>query len=1001
MSNRITPASVMLLSVLCLTNIGRADGPEVSSVLGKLPDPAELAAMQEKLAPSRGALPVKITFNAQTLAQLKRDYRHVTFLTEGRVGEAFPLGVTGAYALDFKTRKELMIAHVDAATPASGVLIKGDIVIGVNGRLFAEGRDPRIAMGYSLVEAQTKAMGGVLALQLVRRGRAMNVQVDLGVTETYSPTWPFQCEKSRKIADRIVKLILKYEPAGGTTRAKHGRPSGSWWNTLMLMASGDDAALERARRDAYAYGQPDPLKGGHTWNFGNALIILCEYYLLTGDSAVLPDIIAHKATIERGQTRSGSWCHAMNMGGYGEVNSAGLPCFIGLILARECGVEMNETVFRRSKEFFGSFIGGYVPYGAHPPEQFGRTDNGKNGMAAVAFALLGDKDAASTLARPTAYSYRSREQGHADGLFSFIWGPLGAYHAPRPEFRMFLDNMLWYYELGRRRDGGLHSLRETHWAQPYGNSSGLGLFLMIPRKHLRILGAPQGVFSRRAPTGLEKAAELYRQKKWPELKAMLKTVTANKLTGAEQRAYAADLLAAYERLEKNAAATVTMILANIQRKDLARARVQFDALVKLLGEDRPELAAIRRQLGPTDPKARPSGGNPKIDPNAHWARVKVLATQKGPPAPIIWDNILPAKPTDKTPYRYLELPPDSTAEPGAWRGLTYAETGWKSQADRTKKADRTSRRLFRRTFTLARADYRYLQIASRNKVTVYVNGYLIAVLPGSRKKSEDPWMSLRDAARGVLREGPNVLAVELYGREAPDFALRAGPTKPDVAALAKGLAGYWKFDEGQGKIVKCSVSTKNVAAIQGAGKWVEGKIGSALNLGGEARAEVPGFKDAIGPDGQIEAMTIAFWARVARREGTIVAKAPKSRRAKDGWKVSEGTFEAVDSGGKRIRAGGHGVSEQWRHFVYVVDCKANLATVYVNAGAMSGRNAMKKEVKLNASGIAPSTGPLVIGAGGETLKVIDELAIWGRALSQDEVKMLCNGAAGLELDKKN
>jgi hypothetical protein len=64
------------------------------------------------------------------------------------------------------------------------------------------------------------------------------------------------------------------------------------------------------------------------------------------------------------------------------------------------------------------------------------------------------------------------------------------------------------------------------------------------------------------------------------------------------------------------------------------------------------------------------------------------------------------------------------------------------------------------------------------------------------------------------------------------------------------------------------------------------------------------------------------------------------------------------------------------------------------------KKADKIESQFAVRSIRVSDAPLILGAGGKTLKVLDELAIWDRPLSEDEVKMLCNGGAGLEIDKE-
>jgi serine/threonine-protein kinase len=76
--------------------------------------------------------------------------------------------------------------------------------------------------------------------------------------------------------------------------------------------------------------------------------------------------------------------------------------------------------------------------------------------------------------------------------------------------------------------------------------------------------------------------------------------------------------------------------------------------------------------------------------------------------------------------------------------------------------------------------------------------------------------------------------------------------------LTDGLVGYWKFDDGQGKLVTDSSPNGNHGVLLGNPRWVAGKSGGALSFAGE------GSKDAIeirrSPSLDITGpMTIAAW----------------------------------------------------------------------------------------------------------------------------------------------
>jgi len=582
-----------------------------SSVLGTLPTPADLAAHQMRCRPipkPQTGIPREIRFDAATKQRAAGLDPVALRKAKGRMGlRVLPLGITGAYVTEALKHRELVVVHVLDDTPASGVLQPDDIVIGANGRLFQDPEDPRPEMGNALVESQSPELGGILTLHIVRDRKPLNIKIDLGSTLPYSETWPFDCEKSKQIKRDAVRFVMRQYPWHRY----------DFWTPTFLMASGDEAALELARRHLCANLQDEypEGRGGSAWTTSYRLINLCEYYLLTGDSAVLPAIRYRAECVAWAQYRSGSWSHGGGDGllapgtaggGYGEINCAGLGAFIGLCLARQCGVEPYDHTLPRSVRFFGKFCGSNFPYGLGTPGgRGGRMDNGMNSMAAVGFHLLGEDEMADRWARTVCYMWMGRERGHAEAIFSAAWGPVGAALAPEEEFHAFMSQMRWAYEMGRTRDGGLTFMRGSRWTYP-NMTAAYGLFLCLPERRLQILGG-DSVFAQQPPEDLKKAARLYKEKRWKELRTFLDRYLKTARSWSvppDHVAYARKLRAAYERLERHTDATLRIIEENIHDKMLATAQTQLDLLKKMLGEERGEAARLRELLGEGTPRDR-------------------------------------------------------------------------------------------------------------------------------------------------------------------------------------------------------------------------------------------------------------------------------------------------------------------------------------------------------------------------------------------------------------
>ncbi len=1012
--NRIT---ALCLAAACLVGVvapGYSAGEQkVSKVLGPLPTPQELANAHEKLQPPpRGDLPAEMTIDAATAKGFDRLYRHVTFkddqLYGGYGSKSIPLGVTGIHANEYTDRHELFVVEIEAGSPADDRVRPGDIILGANGRLFEQVTafaDPRVPMGYALAESQTEQLGGVLTLQLVRDGKFLNVPVKIGVEGAYSSTWPFDCKKSDGMADRMVEMILRRYTARPTFDSRHG--GGSWWHPLILLGAGEDAAMERARRCIYGeagladdawpkakaivesgrYPLPEKITGS-SWALGYELTTLCEYYLLTGDSAVLPRIMDKKHRLEQGQAPSGSWCHGMGFGGYGELNAAGGPCFVGLALAKECGMPMDPIALKRSANFWRQFSGGAVPYGNHSPGPMGSSDNGKNGMAAVAFHILGEPETATGLGRPTCYSYLCRENGHADGVLAFAWGPLGAYFAPKAEFHLFMNNLIWYYELGRTREGGMRFLRGCHWSRPYGQSGPMGLFLMIPRQQLRILGGPKTIFGVRPPKALAGAARLYRFKQWQALDKFLNNYLAKHTDGPDAD-YARQLLAAYRRLESHADATMKLIAASIAKGDAYTAGQQLAGLRTLLGEQRPAMTKVRQYLDS-------DAGKKALADSTRWQRPgpvskPVPVFRPGPPAPTCWTVALPTMADKAGDARCLALDGDASEPPAGWYATGFDDGAWKRlDGPIANDSAAPKRYVLRRTFTLADGHYPFVQIATEAGGDVYLNGYRIATLTAAvPKRQQDD--NLRAAAAKVLRPGKNVLAAVLSGAPMIDITVRVGPGKADVKALRRGLIKHMPFSD-----------TDRPRLTNGA-KLADGKLGRAMQFPGSIM--LTDIKQPIA-DGKLGSLSVAMWVHVPndRRAGLAIASAvetePGQKPHGHTWTLgvgnSAGSLRLVAKGAGKIQRtkaarNAPTLNGKFQHFAWVYDAKTKTAMTYRNGVLIESQ-------EMTGDGISAADGPVT--ATSDSSAMLDELTLWRRTLSADEVVALVRGGYGLSLESR-
>lgn len=415
------------------------------------------------------------------------------------------LGPTGArgwmwgHGLETTKARQILITNVDEGSPSDGVLEVGDVILGVDGKPFAD--DARRVFGRAITEAETEAADGVLRLVRWRDGKQQNVQLKLPVLGSYSETSPWDCPKAKKILEAGCRHIAKDLKGGIDGKI----------NALALLASGKKEYLPLVKEYARKHAPPDLEPSGSmvSWHWGYTNLMLTEYYLATGDDYVLPAIRKYSTSIAKGQSGVGSWGHGMawpelnegklhgRLGGYGALNQAGLVCHQSLVLAKKCGIEHPEIDYAigKANEFFGFYIDkGTIPYGDHNPNSKVHDDNGKNSIATVNFDLQGHDAGTKFFSQMVVSSYEERERGHTGNYWSYLWGPLGANRAGPEAVAAFLKQQRWFYDLNRKWDGSFPYQGGAGMGggeHKYGNWDCTGAFMLtyaLPMKRLYMTG---------------------------------------------------------------------------------------------------------------------------------------------------------------------------------------------------------------------------------------------------------------------------------------------------------------------------------------------------------------------------------------------------------------------------------------------------------------------------------------------------------------------------------
>lgn len=398
--------------------------------------------------------------------------------------------------------RQIAITSVDTGSPADGLISPGDVILGAGGKLFSF--DPRTEFGRAITAAESENGGGRLILTRWRAGKTVDVTLVLPVLGSFSTTAPYDCPKSHRILAQGLKSLAARMAEPDYAEATDPIPR--CLNALALLAGGEAACLPLVQREAQwaADFRTDDFR---TWYYGYVMIFLAEYASATGDDSVLPGLRRLALEAANGQSAVGSWGHTFalpdgRLQGYGMMNSPGLPLTIGLVLARDAGVDDAEVAnaVELSAKLLRFYTGkGAVPYGDHEAWIETHEDNGKCGMAAVLFNLLGEVKSADFFTRMAVASHgNERDCGHTGNYFNFLWSlPAIRQAGPKATGAWMQEFGSWYHDLARRWDGSF-----THQGPPepdydsYHGWDATGAYLLgyaLPLRKLTMTGRKSGV----------------------------------------------------------------------------------------------------------------------------------------------------------------------------------------------------------------------------------------------------------------------------------------------------------------------------------------------------------------------------------------------------------------------------------------------------------------------------------------------------------------------------
>ena len=676
----------------------------------------------------------------------------------------------------------MAVRDVLIGSPAEGKLMVGDVIYSANGQML--GSETEHVMSAAITQSETAQAGGQLTLGVRRGKQNIDVELTLEVMGSYSPTAPFNCPKTEKIVADLERWLVKRGGASENFLSS---------DTLFLLGADNPQYQGLVRRFIYN-DLLDNKPGDNNWYLGYDSMLMAEYYLATGDRNVLPALKRYTEKIVANQIRPedakglpgrvGGWYgknREFRM--YPAMPPAAAACMLGLHLAREAGVEVDEGAYQRGLEYFrkkGAPVGQIIygnawrdtPQPLNPTEMLNGTvgsDNGKISVAGVLFDLVGEESTAHICSLISTYSYNHTYPGHGGNFWNNFWTPLGANVHSTDAFLHFMDGHRWYRELNRMYDGSLIINEKDRVG------AGHGLALVVPAKRLRILGAGTSPFSVNVPDFLKPVVAAYQERDYARAESLalelLETGTVSKV----DRPMVEKLVHEARQIQQSIDADLTRLQDLIKEGHLYEARLDLPQIKGVIQVGDTRLSAIEKGLqseARSNDEARYNEAQAALVP-ATSKRVVVEATEN-----LQWRPLTTEVITDERQKNSNILGKVSDDEASQWRlkvieHMSQAPAGWMQKGLDAASWDQTAlpiswrlnhTALLRTTFHVEDKDeidaLRFRAYLFRQQdIEIYINGNLIGKVNQLKKKTGNVDAIFNAGAFDQLKNGENTLAI--------------------------------------------------------------------------------------------------------------------------------------------------------------------------------------------------------------------------------------------------
>jgi hypothetical protein len=454
---------------------------------------------------------------------------YVPRLANSKTGDVhdFPMGVLSATGRLLHGGTTITVMDVGAGGPGEqGGLQVDDVIIAINGKklsrhsqsLDAGLTGPQSSLATALDQG-CSVKDPKIRLMVVRSGKPVPLEIELPAAPRFAANFPIRCEKSTAFREAAYQWLVDNQNRDGTWPGHIGGDSRDYQSAyvgLALLSSGNPEHLPTIRnavkwvRGSYisSIDLNDPKVGPKNWIAANVAIFLSEYYLATGDDAVLPDIQKCCDLLALRVAPNGRMGHHYQItydgGGLTIVNT---HAHLAWSLAAHCGCKIDPGAWSRS---LGEISKAMTDRGAVGYSSSAKGDNdapARTGGMAAALMISGQQPAAAAKMAGWLIAKNNRmRHAHANCSMGLCFGTAGIKQASPRQLRRHLKNWLPYLELSRSAHGAASYFGSK---RNFGGDKYLGLSPLANATVALMLASPENnlfLFGGRKKNWLEVAS---------------------------------------------------------------------------------------------------------------------------------------------------------------------------------------------------------------------------------------------------------------------------------------------------------------------------------------------------------------------------------------------------------------------------------------------------------------------------------------------------------------